>query len=225
MALIELRNISKIYGCGDGKVEALKDISIAIDRGEMASIMGPSGSGKSTLINIIGCLDTPTSGQYYINNQMVNNLRDKKLAKLRNKTFGFIVQYFALLEDYNVQENVLLPLEYTKMKRKDKYQRVKDLLKELNVEEKIDKYPKELSGGQCQRIAIARALANDPDIILADEPTGALDSKTGQEVMRIFKELNNNGKTIVIITHDINIAKMCDRIINIEDGLIRERII
>lgn len=225
MALIELRNISKIYGCGDGKVEALKDISIAIDRGEMASIMGPSGSGKSTLINIIGCLDTPTSGQYYINNQMVNNLRDKKLAKLRNKTFGFIVQYFALLEDYNVQENVLLPLEYTKMKRKDKYQRVKDLLKELNVEEKINKYPKELSGGQCQRIAIARALANDPDIILADEPTGALDSKTGQEVMRIFKELNNNGKTIVIITHDINIAKMCDRIINIEDGLIRERII
>lgn len=225
MALIELRNISKIYGCGDGKVEALKDISIAIDRGEMASIMGPSGSGKSTLINIIGCLDTPTSGQYYINNQMVNNLRDKKLAKLRNKTCGFIVQYFALLEDYNVQENVLLPLEYTKMKRKDKYQRVKDLLKELNVEEKIDKYPKELSGGQCQRIAIARALANDPDIILADEPTGALDSKTGQEVMRIFKELNNNGKTIVIITHDINIAKMCDRIINIEDGLIRERII
>lgn len=225
MSLIELRNISKTYGNGENKVEALKNISLTINKGEMLSIVGTSGSGKSTLLNILGCLDRPSLGEYYINNELIINLKDSALSRLRNKTFGFVVQYFALLEDYTVEQNIIIPLEYTKIKikKKDRKKEIKKLTSLLKIDDKLKKYPKELSGGQCQRVAIARALINEPSVILADEPTGALDRKTSEEVMEIFRELNRNGKTIIIVTHDENISKKCDRIIKIEDGMVNRK--
>lgn len=218
MSLIELRDIRKVYGTGDGAVNALNGISLCIEKGDMLAIMGTSGSGKSTLLNIIGCLDKSTSGEYFFDRQDVK--RYKNISMLRNKGFGFIVQYFALIDDYSIYENVVVPLEYTKISRKAKKEKILKMLKSLGIEDKIDKTPKELSGGQCQRVAIARALINDPDVILADEPTGALDKKTSSEIMKILKELNNQGKTIIIVTHDENIAKQCNTIIKLEDGML-----
>lgn len=220
MALLELKNIEKSYGEGDGKTIALKKISLSIEEGEMIAIMGPSGSGKSTLLNIIGGLDSPSCGEYYIDNELVSNFKDKQLAKVRNKTFGFVVQYFALLEDYNVEDNISIPLEYGKVKANERKERIKKLVELLGIKEKIKKFPKELSGGQNQRVAIARALANNPKVLLADEPTGALDRKTGEDVINIFKTLNKRGKTIIIVTHDEKVGQSCNRIIRIQDGAI-----
>ena len=218
MSLIELKNIKKVYGKGDAKVEALRGIDLSIEKGEMIAIMGASGSGKSTLLNILGFLDKPTEGSYLLNGQSVGKLGDKILARNRNKYVGFVVQNFALIEDYTVFQNIKVPLDYTKISKKEKKQRIVTLLDKMKISDKKDKLPKELSGGQNQRVAIARALVNNPEIILADEPTGALDSKTGEDVMAIFKEFNKEGKTVIIITHDEKIANMCKKIIKIEDG-------
>ncbi|GKX68922.1 ABC transporter ATP-binding protein [Inconstantimicrobium mannanitabidum] len=218
MAFVELKNIKKTYGKGDGKVEALKGIDLSIEKGDMLAIMGASGSGKSTLLNILGYIDKATEGSYALEGQVVEKLSDKALAKRRNKFIGFVVQNFALVEDYTVYQNIRIPLDYTKMTKKEKKQRINDLLTSMGIIDKKDKLPRELSGGQCQRVAIARALVNDPDLILADEPTGALDKKTGEEIMNTFIKLNEEGKTIVVITHDEKVAKMCKKIIYIEDG-------
>ena len=215
---IVLKNVTKIYGKEDTKVQALKNINLTIKSGEMLAIMGASGSGKSTLLNLIGCLDTLTQGDYYLEEQNIKSYPEKKLAKIRNKTFGFIVQYFGLLDDYTAYENIQIPLEYAKIPRKKRKLLVENIMDRLKIREKIDKFPTELSGGQNQRVAIARALVNDPSTILADEPTGALDKKNSEEVMEILKNLNNEGKTIIVVTHDEKVASKCKRIIFIEDG-------
>ena len=220
MELIKLKNISKTYGQNDAKVEALKNINLSIEKGEMVAIMGTSGSGKSTLLNIIGLLDKPTEGGYTLEGKNVDKLKDKELAKNRNKFIGFVVQNFALIDDYTIYQNIKVPLDYAKVSKSEKKNRINTLLQKMKISDKKDKYPKELSGGQNQRVAIARALVNNPQIILADEPTGALDKNTGLDVMNIFKELNNEGKTVIIITHDEKIASMCKKIIRIEDGKI-----
>ncbi|ACD22112.1 ABC transporter ATP-binding protein [Clostridium botulinum] len=218
MKVIGLKDIKKIYGKKDYETVALQSIDLEISEGESIAIMGTSGSGKSTLLNILGCLDTQTSGSYFFNGNSINTFKEKELAKLRNSSFGFIVQSFALIDDFTVYENVVIPLDYSKNKKKKS--EVINLLKKLGIDEKINKTPKELSGGQCQRVAIARALVNDPEVILADEPTGSLDGRTGQEIMNILLDLNKKGKTLIIVTHDLNIAKQCYRIVNIVDGKI-----
>lgn len=225
MAIVELKDIKKIYGQGEGKVEALKGINLTVENGDMIAIMGTSGSGKSTLLNIIGHLDSPSEGTYILNGQPVEKLRDKELAKRRNKTIGFVVQNFALIQDYTVYENIRVPLDYTKLSKKEKNKRIIELLEKMGITDKKNKLPRQLSGGQCQRVAIARALVNNPDLILADEPTGALDKKTGQDIMNTFRKLNEQGKTIIVITHDEKIAKMCNKIMYMEDGaLLEERV-
>lgn len=218
MSLIELINIEKLYGMGDSKVEALRNVSLNIEKGEMIAIMGASGSGKSTLLNILGCLDKATRGSYKLDGKEVADLKKDKQAELRGSYFGFIVQYFALIDDYTVYENVKVPLDYTKISKKEKHKKILDELRVLGIENKKNRIPKELSGGQNQRVAIARALVNDPEVILADEPTGALDSKTGDEVLEIFKKINDKGKTVIIVTHDMNVAKKCKKIITLKDG-------
>jgi putative ABC transport system ATP-binding protein len=220
MAHIVLKDVSKIYGKENAKVEALRKINLTINSGEMVAIMGPSGSGKSTLLNIIGCLNSATTGDYYLEGEEIKNYSEKKLANIRNKAFGFIVQYFGLLDDYTSYENNQIPLEYAKVSRKKRKVLITDIMDKLGIRDKMDKYPTELSGGQNQRVAIARALVNNPNTILADEPTGALDRKTSQEVMDILKSLNNEGKTIIVVTHDEKVAANCKRIICMEDGKI-----
>ena len=222
MNLIQVSDLKKTFGKDDSKVEALRGINLSVEKGDMLAIMGASGSGKSTLLNIIGFLDKATEGNYYYKEQNVNKLNDRQLSKYRNINVGFVVQNFALIEDYTVFQNIRVPLDYTKISRKEKKDRIEKLLSKMGISDKKDKLPKQLSGGQNQRVAIARALVNNPDIILADEPTGALDRKTGEEVMNLFKELNKEGKTLVIITHDERVAKMCNKIIYIEDGEIKE---
>lgn len=221
MELISLKDIIREYGNKDNTVHALRGVDLLINKGELIAIMGPSGSGKTTLLNILGCLDSPNSGKYFLEGVDITQAKQKELAGIRNSKFGFVVQSFALLDDYTVYENVKIPLDYNKSKVKNKRLKIKETLKMLDMDEKINKYPTELSGGQCQRVAIARALVNNPDIILADEPTGALDKEMGEQVMNIFKEINKSGKTIIIVTHDLNIASQCNRIINIEDGRIK----
>ncbi|CUU49524.1 ABC transporter ATP-binding protein [Clostridium beijerinckii] len=218
MELIKMRSIVKTYGKHETAVNALKGIDLSVNKGELIAIVGPSGSGKTTLLNILGCLDSPDSGEYFVDDINVESLNSNKLAKIRNLKFGFVVQNFALLDDYTVFENIKIPLDYSESKIKNKKEIISNILKKLNMEDKINKYPTELSGGQCQRVSIARALVNDPEIILADEPTGSLDKKMGQQVMDIFKSIKNEKKTIIIVTHDMDIASQCDRIIKIEDG-------
>lgn len=217
---IELKNITKIYGSKENKFKALSNINLKINDGEMIAIVGPSGSGKSTLLNIIGTIDNATSGSYILNNININTLKSKDIAKLRNKNFGFIFQYFGLLNDISVYKNVRIPLEYCKCNRTEASKRIDKLLERLGILDKKKYTPKELSGGQCQRVSIARALVNNPNIILADEPTGALDKSTGNEVLNILNEINKSGKTVIIVTHDLDIANKCSRIIKIEDGVI-----
>lgn len=216
--MIELKNVIKTYGNGEAKVHALNNINIKIERGEFIAIVGPSDSGKSTLLNILGGIDTLSSGTYYLNSKEISSLSSKNMAHLRNDEFGFILQYFGLINDYTVYENVALPLKYSKKKIKNKKELVREMLRKLSIENKENSYPTELSGGQCQRVAIARALINNPNIILADEPTGALDKKTGIQIMEILKQLNEEGKTVIIVSHDENIYSKCNRIIRIEDG-------
>jgi len=222
--MIKLNNITKVFGKenSDNKTIAIRNISLEINDGEMVGIIGPSGSGKTTLLNIIGCLDLPTSGEYFLNDKSVISYSSKELSKLRNSVFGFIMQDFALIDTYTVFQNVCLPIRYNKnISVKDKNKSIIDLLQQLGIYEKINAYPQTLSGGQKQRVAIARALINNPQIILADEPTGSLDQENGQAFIRLLKEINKTGKTIIIITHDMGIASQCQRTIKIVDGMVK----
>lgn len=223
MSILSLKNIKKEFGNKNNKVIALNNINLEIEEGEMVAIIGPSGSGKSTLLNIIGLLESLDSGEYKIENKDVTGLSDKILAKYRNNYFGFVVQHFALINDFTVYDNVEIPLNYCGIKKSEKKKMVKDILNKLNIGEKYKNKASELSGGQAQRVAIARAIVNNPKVILADEPTGALDSKTEKDIMDLFKLLNKEGKTIIIITHNPLIAEQCDRVIKIVDGSIREK--
>ena len=218
--IIQTKNLRKSYITGTQSVDAIKGINLDIEKNEFISIMGPSGSGKTTLMNIIGCLDSATSGSYYLNNQLVNNLSDDELSQIRNKEIGFVFQSFHLLARNSALSNVMLPLRYAGFKEDEAEDRAKDVLDQVGLIDRMDHTPSELSGGQQQRVAIARALVNKPSIIFADEPTGNLDSKTGEDVMNLFKDLNNQGQTIILITHEEDIAKQSKRIINIKDGLI-----
>ena len=222
--VIKTEALTKHYQVGSEKVEALKGITLSVERGEFISIMGPSGSGKTTLMNIIGCLDTPTDGTYFLNNKSVSELTDDELAHIRNDEIGFVFQSFHLLARNSALENVMLPLKYAGENKKNAITRSNEALDKVGLSDRSSHSPSELSGGQQQRVAIARALVNKPSILFADEPTGNLDSKTGEDVMNLFKELNNNGQTIILITHEDSIARQSNRIITIMDGLIKSDI-
>ena len=216
--LIDLRHIFKIYHLGGEEVRANDDVSVAIDKGEFVAIVGKSGSGKSTLMNIIGALDVPTKGEYYLGGEDVSKMEDKQLARIRNKMIGFIFQQYNLLPKLNLLENVELPLLYAGVGSEERKQRAMASLEKVGLAEKWKNMPNQLSGGQQQRVSIARALAGDPSLILADEPTGALDSKTSREVLNFLKQLNKEGNTIVMITHDNSIAMEAKRVVRIADG-------
>ena len=218
--IIKTNDLERQFKVGSETVKALKGINLSVRKGEFLSIMGPSGSGKTTLMNIIGCLDTPTSGYYYLNEQLVNNLNDDQLAKIRNREIGFVFQSFHLLAKNSALNNVMLPMKYSAIDEHEALSRAKNVIEKVGLTNRINNSPSELSGGQQQSVAIARALVNNPSIIFADEPTGNLDSKTGADVMGLFKELNDNGQTIILITHEEAIAKQTKRIITIKDGLI-----
>ena len=218
--VIQTKNIKRVFEVGSETVNALKGIDLNVESGEFISIMGPSGSGKTTLMNIIGCLDTPSSGEYFLNNQLVNDLDEDQLAIIRNKEIGFVFQSFHLLAKNSALNNVLLPMKYAGADMNDAEKRAKYVLDQVGLSDRINHGPSELSGGQQQRVAIARALVNKPSILFADEPTGNLDSKTGEDVMNLFKGLNQEGQTIILITHEEDIARQSKRIVNIKDGLI-----
>ncbi|WP_028992113.1 ABC transporter ATP-binding protein [Thermoanaerobacter thermocopriae] len=220
--LIKIRNLTKIYKMGENEVRALDGINLDIEKGEFVSIVGQSGSGKTTLMNIIGCLDVKTSGEYFLNGIDTSKLSDNQLADLRCSEIGFVFQNFNLLQKMTALENVELPMIYKGVPTKERRQRAEMLLEMVGLKERMHHRPNELSGGQQQRVAIARALANNPHLILADEPTGNLDSKSGSEIMKIIKELNERGNTVVLITHDPNIAAQAKRIVKIKDGRILE---
>jgi putative ABC transport system ATP-binding protein len=222
--IISTQNLKRSFQVGSEKVEALKGINLSVEKSEFLSIMGPSGSGKTTLMNIIGCLDTPTEGTYHLNNNLVNDLSDDELARIRNKEIGFVFQSFHLLAKNSALNNVMLPLKYAGVREDNAITMAKNVLDKVGLTNRINHSPSELSGGQQQRVAIARALVNKPSIIFADEPTGNLDSQTGDDVMNLFKELNEQGQTIILITHEEDIARQSKRIINIKDGLIESDI-
>lgn len=216
--LIEVKNVYKIYNPGENEVRALDGISVTIDHGEFVAIVGHSGSGKSTFMNMLGCLDTPTSGDYYLDGVNVAGMTDDELSDIRNKQIGFIFQGFNLIPSLTAQENVELPLVYRGMPAEQRRQLAEEALTRVGMEHRMDHRPSELSGGQQQRVAIARAIAARPPIIMADEPTGNLDTRSGEEVMKILHELNEEGRTIVLITHDNDIARQATRAIRIIDG-------
>lgn len=216
--IIEVENLTKIYRTGEVETHALRGVSFTVSPGEFISIMGPSGSGKSTLMNIIGCLDVPTSGNYRLDGVEVSHLNDNELAEIRNQKIGFVFQQFNLLPRTRAIDNVILPMVYSG--KKPDYQKALHLLNRMGLKGKENNFPNQLSGGQQQRVAIARALINDPSIILADEPTGALDTASGEEIMKIFTRLNQEGTTIILVTHERYIAEYSRRIIHLRDGLI-----
>ena len=218
--IIKTTELKRSFEVGSETVDAIKGINLEVDAGEFIAIMGPSGSGKTTLMNIIGCLDTPTSGEYFLNNKLVNQLNEDELAGIRNKEIGFVFQSFHLLAKNSALDNVLLPMKYAGANIDEASIRAKHVLNQVGLSDRMSHGPTELSGGQQQRVAIARAMVNTPSILFADEPTGNLDSKTEGEVMGLFKELNEEGQTIILITHEEEIAKQSKRIINIKDGLI-----
>ena len=218
--MIELKDIYKIYGDGDSEIRALDGINLSIAEGEFVAIVGQSGSGKSTAMNIIGCLDVPTSGQYLLDGEDVSSMNEIQLADIRSRRLGFIFQQYNLIPKLSVLENVELPLIYKAMKPEERRNRAMSALEKVGLPDRADKYPSQLSGGQQQRVSIARALAGDPHLILADEPTGALDSKTGKDVLEFISALNDEGKTVVLITHDMSVAQRAKRIVRIQDGKI-----
>ena len=220
MSIIKTADLKRSFSMGTQSVEALRGINLDVNAGEFIAIMGPSGSGKTTLMNIIGCLDTPTSGKYFLNNQEVSKLKDDDLARIRNKEIGFVFQSFHLLARSSALDNVMLPLKYAGEKKNIAIERAKASLNDVGLQDRMSHSPSELSGGQQQRVAIARALVNSPSILFADEPTGNLDSQTGEDVMALFKQLHTNGQTIIVITHEEDIANQAERVITIRDGLI-----
>jgi len=219
-AIIHLDNIKKNYYLGKQVIEVLKGISFDILKNEYVALMGPSGSGKSTLMNILGCLDTPTSGTYILNGHDVSSMADNDLADVRNKEIGFVFQQFNLLPRLTAAENVALPLVYAGVPRKQRMEKALDVLSRVNLADRSHHKPNEMSGGQNQRVAIARALVNDPSIILADEPTGNLDSKTSHEIMEIFSKIHAGGNTVILVTHEVDIAEFAHRIVRLRDGII-----
>ena len=222
MSIIKTENLVRHFTVGTQTVEALRGVSLDIDKGEFVAIMGPSGSGKSTLMNIIGCLDSPTSGTYHLNNKNVSTLDDDALALIRNHEIGFVFQNFHLLARNTALDNVMLPLKYAGIDKSEQEEIAMEVIKSVDLESRAHHQPSELSGGQQQRVAIARALVNKPSILFADEPTGNLDSKTGDDVMKLFTNLHKQGQTIILITHEIEVANQAERIISIKDGKIFE---
>lgn len=218
--IIRIEDLKKIYIMGTEQVNALNGVSLEISENEYVALMGPSGSGKSTLMNLLGLLDTPTSGQYYFNDELVSSMSDGELATVRNKEIGFVFQTFNLLPRLTALDNVALPLVYSGMGKKNRLEKAREVLTSVGLGDRVDHKPNELSGGQRQRVAIARALVNDPSIILADEPTGNLDTKTSIEIMSIFEELHNKGNTIILVTHEPDIAAHAHRIIKLRDGIL-----
>lgn len=222
MNIINIEHIAKIYQVGLEEVQALRDVSLRIDKNEYVAIMGPSGSGKSTLMNMLGCLDTPTKGKYEFNGVNVSEMTDNDLARIRNKEIGFVFQTFNLLPRSDALHNVELPLIYAGISFAERRERAKKALEDVSLGDRITHKPNELSGGQRQRVAVARALVTNPSIILADEPTGNLDSRTGEEIMQLFNELHEKGNTIILVTHEEYIAEHAARIIRLKDGLIEK---
>ncbi|MBW4669359.1 MAG: ABC transporter ATP-binding protein [Cyanomargarita calcarea GSE-NOS-MK-12-04C] len=216
--MIRIENISKVYGSGETEVKALNDVNLIIEQGEYCSIMGPSGSGKSTAMNIIGCLDRPSSGHYYLDNVDVAQMDDAQLAHIRNKNLGFVFQQFHLLQQLSALENVMLPMVYAGVSNSERRERAAEALSKVGLGNRLNNRPNQLSGGQQQRVAIARAIVNRPVLLLADEPTGALDSRTTQEVLDIFTELNSSGITVVMVTHEPEVARQTHRIVWFRDG-------
>jgi putative ABC transport system ATP-binding protein len=222
--LIKITNIKRDFVLGNEIVYVLKGIDLVINKGEYVALMGPSGSGKSTLMNLLGCLDTPTSGSYILNGKDVSQMRDDELAEIRNKEIGFVFQTFNLLPRTTALDNVALPMIYAGHSKTERRERATEVLKQVNLADRMDHQPNQLSGGQRQRVAIARALVNNPSIILADEPTGNLDSKTSEEIMALFGEIHKNGNTVILVTHEEEIAEHAHRIIRLRDGMVESDI-
>lgn len=218
--VIDIEHLRKTYYMGSQTVHALKDVSLQINQNEYVALMGPSGSGKSTLMNLLGCLDTPTDGKYILNNQDVSILSDAELAQIRNKEIGFVFQTFNLLPRLSSLENVALPLVYAGLSKAERLEKARSVLDAVGLGDRVDHKPNELSGGQRQRVAVARALVNDPAIILADEPTGNLDTKTSVEIMALFEKIHNAGNTVILVTHEPDIAEHAHRVIRLRDGLV-----